>query len=128
MTIITRSTVCAAIMCNILASTVPVHAQSKDIQTTYSTKKGACGQGDAHRVTISQGLISGPGFECSISDGAPAGSGLEAYSGICTVDGAEISDNVALDLGNYTDRFALSIPKRDEWIDIYPCTKVPGLE
>jgi len=47
---------------------------------------------------------------------------------VCTVDGTEVSDSVTLDLGNFTDRFALSIPNRDEWIDLYPCTKVPGLE
>lgn len=128
MPIFSRSISSAAIVCCLLASTASAYAQSQDIQTTYATQKGACGQGDTHRVTISQGLISGPGFECRISDGAPAGSGLEAYTGVCTVAGAEVSDSVALDLGNYADHFALSIPNRDEWIDLYPCTKVPGLD
>lgn len=118
----------AAVLSGLLAFAAPAHAQPRDIHTTYSTQKGACGQGDAHRVTISQGLITGPDFECRISDGTPAGSGLEAYSGVCTVAGAKVSDSVALDLGNYADHFALSIPNRDEWIDLYPCTKVPGLE
>lgn len=128
MTIFSKPITSVAILCGLLAFTAPAHAQSQDIQTTYSTQKGACGQGDAHRVTISQGLIAGPDFECRISDGAPAGSGLEAYSGVCTVAGAKVSDSVALDLGNYADRFALSIPNRDDWINLYPCTKVPGLE
>lgn len=118
----------AAIMCGLIPFASMAHAQSTDIQTTYSTQKGACGKGDAHRVTISQGRITGPDFDCTISNGAPAGTGLESYSGICTVAGTEVTDSVALDLGNNADHFSLAIPNRDEWIDLYPCTKVPGLE
>lgn len=118
----------ALFICGILAFASGTHAQSPDIQTTYSTQKGACGQGPDQTVVISKGSVSGPGFECRISNPVPAGTGLEAYSGVCNVDGAELTDTVGFDLGNNPDHFSLAVPGRDGWLDIYPCTKVPGLE
>ncbi|MCY0148906.1 hypothetical protein OEG84_14640 [Hoeflea sp. G2-23] len=104
-----------------------VSAQSVDMQTTYATKKGGCAMTEK-LVTISQGNIAGPGFECTLSNPSPAGTGMEAYDSVCSVDGAEVTEVMAFDLGNNRDHFAVAIPGRDGWMDLYPCTKVPGLE
>lgn len=112
----------------ILAAAGAANAQDADIQTTYATEKGACGRGPETRVEISEGRISGPGFDCTISGGRPAGSGLVAHEAACTVDGNQVSDGLVLDLGNYKDHFNLSIPGRKGWIALYPCTPVPGLD
>ena len=104
------------------------YAQDVDIQTIYSTEKGSCGGGSHTKVEISEGRIAGLGFECAISSGGPAGTGLVAFEGYCLVDGKTSSKGFALDLGNYDDRFELSLPGRENWLKLYPCTPVPGLQ
>ena len=104
------------------------HAQEADIQTTYATEKGACGGSNSQNlVEISEGRITGPGFDCSLSAERPAGTGLVAYEAMCTIDGKKTSKGLALDLGNYDDHFELSLPGRENWLSLYPCTPVPGL-
>ena len=111
-----------------LAASDYVLAQDADIQAVYATSKGACGSGPRTRVEITGGRISGPGFDCALSNGRPAGTGLVAYDASCTVDGKKRLEGLALDLGNHTDHFELSLPGRDGWIELYPCTPVPGLK
>ncbi|MCP5074825.1 MAG: hypothetical protein GY947_16240 [Rhodobacteraceae bacterium] len=103
------------------------HAQEAEIQTIYATKKGACGKDVEKQVEISEGRIVGPGFDCALSAGRPAGTGLVAYEATCTVDGKKMSEGIALDLSNYRDHFELSLPGREDWLALYPCTPVPGL-
>lgn len=79
------------------------------------------------RVEISDGRIAGPDFDCSISNGRPAGTGLVAYNAVCMIDGKKIPGGLALVLGNFQDHFKLPVPKRETWISLYPCTPVPGL-
>jgi len=105
-----------------------IQAQEIDIQTVYATKKGACGADPEARVEITQGKIIGPGFTCELSTGRPAGTGLVAYDAICVVDGKKSTTSIALDLGNYDDRFELSLPGRANMLSLYPCTPVPGLK
>jgi hypothetical protein len=100
-------------------------AQEPDIHAIYSTVKGACGA--AGTVEISAGRIKGPDFECTIQSGQPAGTGLVAYQGTCRVDGKQSTDGLAMDLGNYDDHFELSLPGREDWLALYPCSPVPGL-
>ena len=103
-------------------------AQDVEIQTVYATEKGACGRGPETRVEITKGRITGPGFDCALASSRPAGTGLLAYpDALCTVDGRKSSDGIALDLGNFQDHFKLSLPGRDNWLSLYPCTPVPGL-
>ncbi len=106
---------------------LPALAQDSGIQTSYATEKGACGRGPGTRVEITEGRIAGPGFDCTLSAGRPAGTGLVAYEATCTVDGKKTSKGLALDLGNYSDHFELSLTCSDGWLALYPCTKVPGL-
>jgi len=101
-------------------------AQDSDIFADYATRKGECGQGSL--VKISKGRIAGPGFDCRLGDSRPAGTGLVQYSATCMIDGKRSSDGIALDLGNYDDHFELSLPGRQDWISLYPCTPVPGLK
>lgn len=103
------------------------HAQGTDIQTVYATQKGACGRDPRNRIVISKGRITGPGFDCTLSTMHPAGTGLAAYDATCTIDGKKTSKGITLDLGNYRDHFELSLPGRKNWIALYPCTPVPGL-
>ena len=118
----------AAAVTMTVAAAPGAFAQDRDIQTVYATEKGACGRGSETRVEIVQDYIIGPGFECKISNGRPAGTGLVAYDATCTIHGKEIKQSLALDLGNYSDHFELSVPGRDDWIKLYPCTPVPGLQ
>lgn len=104
------------------------HAQEVDIQTTYAIDKAACGGGSATTVKIAEGRITGPGFDCVLSTERPVGTGLVAYEATCTVDGKSTSEGIALDLGNYSDHFELSLPGRENWLKLYPCTRVPGLK
>ena len=109
------------------AISTAAHTQEADIQTIYSTEKGSCGGGPQTKVEISEGHITGPGFECALSSGHPAGTGLVAFEGYCMVDGKTSSKGLALDLGNYDDHFELSLPGRVNWLTLYPCAPVPGL-
>lgn len=111
----------------LLAAAPMARAQDKDIQTRYATQKGACGGGLESRVDILEGRIVGPGFDCALGAGRPAGTGLEAFAAECAVDGKKQSGFLALDLGNYADHFKLQLPGREGWLSLYPCTKVPGL-
>ena len=89
-------------------------AQDTDIQTVYATEKGACGRGPKSRVEITEGRI--------------AGTGLIAYpDALCTLDGKKSLVVIALDLGNFQDHFKLMLPGRNNWLSLYPCTPVPGL-
>lgn len=107
----------------------PGQAQDADIQTVYATEKGACGRGPKTRIEITKGRVTGPGFDCVLAKSRPAGTGLVAYPGaICTVDGRKSSDGIAFDLGNFQDHFKLSLPGREKWLSLYPCTPVPGLK
>jgi hypothetical protein len=123
-----------------LIAMVPgTNAQEQDIWAVYATSKGACGSGADSKVEISQGRITGSGFDCEFNEMVPgAGSGMAAYEAACTVDGKQIavtrelaatSDTklLALDLGNNLDHFNVSIPGREDWIALYPCSPVPGL-
>ncbi len=103
-------------------------AFEKEIQASYATRKNACGKGADTKVEIGDGRIAGPGFDCSVSDAKPAGTGLVAYAATCTVDGKKSSEGIALDLGNYEDHFELSLPGRPDWLKLFPCTPVPGLK
>jgi len=103
-------------------------SQDADIQTVYATEKGACGTGPDKKIEITEGRIVGPGFSCTLGTSRPAGTGLEAYNATCTIDGKETDQGLALDLGNYQDHFELSLPGRDDWLKLYPCTPVPGLK
>lgn len=117
-----------AIVAGLAAAGPKAHAQDADIQTVYATEKSACGRGPQTRVKIAAGRITGPGFDCALGQGRPAGTGLVAYDATCTVDGKTTSDGLALDLGNYDDHFELSLPGRTDWLALYPCTPVPGLK
>jgi len=99
-----------------------------DILTTYATTKGACSGDPQKLVELAENRITGPGFSCTLANGRPAGTGLVAYDGTCTVDGANTPGTIALDLGNYSDHFKLLLPGRDGWISLYPCTPVGILE
>ena len=115
------------------------NAQERDIWAVYATSKGACGRGADTKIEISQGRIIGSGFDCRLKEVVPgAGTGLVAYEAACTVDGKEIEVTkelaatsnatlLALDLGNNPDHFTVSVPGRKEWIPLYPCSPVPGL-
>ncbi len=100
-------------------------AQEVDIQARYSTEKDACAQGPDKQVEIRQGQIVGPGFVCTLLAGRPAGSGLVVYDGTCTIGDKKTTTGPALDLGNYDDHFALSLPNSQTWIKLYPCKSVP---
>ena len=102
-------------------------AQDGDIQTTYATEKGGCGGAPDKLVEIAEGRITGPGFDCRLGDGRPAGTGLVYYEATCMVDGTATSGGLNLDLGNYADHFKLALPGREDWLSLYPCTPVPGL-
>ncbi len=110
------------------ATSTMAHAQEADIQTIYATEKGACGGGLDTKVEISKGRIVGPGFDCTLSTGRPAGTGLVAYEANCSVDGKKTLKGLSLDLGNYEDHFELALPGREDWVKLYPCTPVPGLK
>jgi len=57
----------------------------------------------------------------------PPGTGLVSLEAACTLDGEKTSRGITLDLGNYRDRFELSLPGRGNWLKLCPCTKAPGL-
>jgi len=121
------------------AMIVGTNAQEQDIWAVYATSKGACYSGADTKVEISQGRIAGSGFDCELKEIVPgAGTGMVAYEATCMVDGKQIevtkelaanSDTtlLALDLGNNPDHFNVSIPGRGNWIPLYPCSPVPGL-
>jgi len=108
-----------------VATVLPARAEVYDFHTTYATASGACKSGKT--ITWSPTGITGPGFECTLGDSTPAGTGLVSYQGSCVVDGKQVSDQVAFDLGNNVEHFSLAIPGR-EWMSMYPCTPVDGLE
>ncbi len=88
----------------------------------YSTVKEIC-QGDPSKlVLVTEELIEGPDFACTLSNFAPAGSGLANYDGVCTINGKEVKGYVTFDLGNYDDHYEVSIPNSTEWLTLYPCS------
>jgi len=123
----------------LIAMVAGTNAQEQDIWAVYATTKGACSSGADTKIEISQGRITGSGFDCELKEMVPgAGTGMVAYEAACTVDGKQIevtrktaatSDAtlLALDLGNNPDHFNVSIPGREDWIPLYPCSPVPGL-
>jgi len=112
----------------LILAVTPARAQDAEIHADYVTTKGACANAAAPRVTIAAGRITGPGFDCQLGEGRPAGSGLVAHEATCAMGGKLVKDGIALDLGNYRDHFELALPGRAEWVKLYPCSKVPGLE
>ena len=123
----TRLPTAMAIASGLAAASPVAISQDVGIQTVYATEKGACGRGPETRIEITQGRITGPGFDCTLGDGRPAGTGLVAHEARCTVDGKTTSEGISLDLGNYRDHFELALPGRANWLKLYPCTPVPGL-
>lgn len=107
------------------AMALPAQAENLDYHTTYATAKNACKSGAT--INWSATGISGPGFECTLGESAPAGSGLANYPGSCVIDNQKIDDAVTFDLGNNPDRFEVALPGRD-WMPMYPCTPVEGLD
>ncbi|MFT5111719.1 MAG: hypothetical protein ACI8P9_001039 [Parasphingorhabdus sp.] len=98
-----------------------------DIQTSYAENKSDC-QGDfANLVYINRKSIIGPGFSCSIEGLSPAGTGMVGVDAVCSVNGKLHQGKGGLDLGNYADHFELSIPGKEAWQPLYPCSKVDGL-
>lgn len=102
-------------------------ADNEDIYTVYSIEKNGCTTNLDELIQFTEYAIKGPDFSCKLSEGTPAGSGMLNYTGMCTVDGKELEDYVTFDLGNYQDRFEVSLPGRDDWTKMYPCTDVEGL-
>ena len=100
----------------------------KDIQTTYATTQNGCSGQPWELVKMESHRISGPQFDCSLQGYKPAGTGLMSVDASCSVDGRATKEPLALDLGNFRDHFELSLPGRDDWISLYPCSPVPGLE
>ncbi|MEP0522152.1 MAG: hypothetical protein ABJO09_15040 [Hyphomicrobiales bacterium] len=98
-----------------------------DIYTTYAPEKNGCTAADT-LISFAKDSVSGPGFSCVLSNPSPAGSGLVNYDGACLIGTEKISDFVTFDLGNYPDRFEVSIPKRGDWLPMYPCTPVAQLK
>jgi len=123
-----RLAIMTLLSCGMFANATVTMAQGTDIQTTYSIIKGACGQGTDQTIKVSQGRVVGPGFDCQISSPTSAGTGLEAYLASCTVNGSDQKDMLIFDLGNNPDHFSVAVPGVENWIDMYPCTKVPGLD
>ena len=121
-----KFTTCAAALAAMLTLIAPesAGADDLDIHTTYATTKGGCASGE--KITWTPTAISGPGFNCTLGDSRPAGTGMVAHKGTCQIGGNSVEDWVAFDLGNYRDRFMLSIAGGD-WIAMYPCTPVDGL-
>ena len=102
--------------------------QEAEIRTLYATESGMCAAGPDTKVEILEGRIAGPGFRCELGESDPVGSGLVNYAASCVVDGVASTEAITLDLGNYSDHFELALPGREEWLALYPCTPVPGLE
>lgn len=99
----------------------------EDIYTTYTSQKNGCTAADT-LISFAKDSVSGPGFSCVLFNPSPAGSGLVNYDGACLIGTEKVSDFVTFDLGNYPDRFEVSIPKRDDWLAMYPCTPVAQLK
>lgn len=99
-----------------------------DIYTNYASEKNGCSGSVDALISLTQNSISGPGFSCVLSNFTPAGTGLSNYDGACIIDGAKVSDSVTFDMGNYTDRFEVALPKREGWLPMYPCTPVQQLQ
>lgn len=100
----------------------------EDIYTNYSSEKNGCNGSVDALISLTQNSISGAGFSCVLSNSTPAGSGLSNYDGACIIDGAKVSDSVTFDMGNYSDRFEVALPKREGWLPMYPCTPVQHLQ
>lgn len=90
-----------------------------DIFGTYATEK-VC-DGSAPFVEIADARIQGENFDCAVGEARPGGTGLVNHKSACVIDGKKIDGNIDLDLGNFSDRFAMALPGRDDWISLYPC-------
>jgi|GEM_PF-2527767 len=123
-----RTRILSALALPLAFSASQVLAQSEDMYAVYATGAGACDAGPESRVEISEGRVSGPGFSCDLGEMDPVGSGMVNYDASCIVDDAAFSEPVTFDLGNYSDHFELALPGRDDWLALYPCTPVEGLE
>ena len=111
---------------SVVGAALVAHAQDVAIQANYTTAAGVCTGEPQTLVTIAERNVTGPGFVCTLlGDGIPAGTGFVAYPANCVVDGMKLSDNLAMDLGNFADHFELFVPGRTDWLPIYPCT-APG--
>lgn len=99
-----------------------------DIRAVYASKKSSCGKDPKKEIRLTANNISGPGFACTVSKSKPAGTGLVAFEAACKVDGKNRKQGIVLDLGNFKDHFALSLPGRKNWIPLYPCEPVAGLK
>lgn len=109
----------------LFAASSGAKAQGSDIFGKYASEKGVCEQQGA-LIEISRSKITGPGFDCRLGESRPAGTGLVFYEAQCTVDDRRSSKGLALDLGNYADRFMLSLPGRQDWIPLFPCKSGSG--
>lgn len=105
-----------------------VVAQHADTYAVYATESGACDAAPESKVEISEGRIVGADFACDLGEASSAGSGLASYEAACVVDNVASAEPVTFDLGNYSDHFEVALPGRDDWLPLYPCTPVPGLQ
>ncbi|MBL4645853.1 MAG: hypothetical protein JKY99_05285 [Rhizobiales bacterium] len=88
----------------------------------YANEKGIC-QGDPSAlILITEDHIDGSGFDCTLSNFTPAGTGLATYDGVCTIDGTAMNGLLTFDLGNYTDHYEVSLPSSSDWLALYPCS------
>jgi len=97
------------------------HAQSEDLLGKYASAKIYCIDDEKLVFEIARGVINGPNFHCIMGNARPAGTGLEDYDSKCTL-GDKISLGVlSLDLADKADHVRVKLPKKTDWITIYPC-------
>ena len=95
---------------------------SNTIARFYANEKGIC-QGDPSAlILITEDHIDGSGFDCTLSNFTPAGTGLATYDGVCTIDGIAMNGLLTFDLGNYADHYEVSLPGSSDWLALYPCS------
>ena len=98
-----------------------------EIQTYYRTADSQCTDERRELVSIYGRSIVGPSFKCALEALTPAGTGMIGIEGVCSVNGKLSKGMLSMDLGNFDDHFELALPDEEEWISLYPCTPVEGL-
>ena len=98
-----------------------------EIQTYYRTADTQCTDDRRELISIYGRSVVGPSFMCALEAPTAAGTGMIGIEGVCSVNGKLSEGILSMDLGNFNDHFELALPDEEEWISLYPCTPVEGL-